>query len=249
MGTDRDWEKWGATDPYFGVYSDGKFRRDLLNEKSKAEFFESGEQHIERILAEIHARFPSGAKPTTALDFGCGVGRLVIPLARRMQEVTGVDISPSMISEARRNCEHAGVGNVRFVSSDDALSEVESGFDLVHSHIVLQHIPWRRGRTLIQSMASRVNPGGFLVVQVLANCDQPWLVRKLVQLRYVFPPTNWLRNLIRGRPLREPAMQLHLYDMDVISTDLRSHGFRIELVDEPWPGTGFTGAIIVGWKK
>ena len=204
MGTDRDWEKWGATDPYFGVYSEGKFRRDLLNEKSKAEFFESGEQHIHRILAEIQALFPSGAKPATALDFGCGVGRLVIPLARRMREVVGVDISPSMISEARQNCEQAGVGNVRFVTSDDALSMVQSRFDLVHSHIVLQHIPWRRGRILIQAMASRVNPGGYLVAQVLATCDQPWLLRKLVQLRYVFPPANWLRNLLRGRPMREP---------------------------------------------
>ena len=36
-----------------------------------------------------------------ALDFGCGVGRLTQPLAARVRQVVGLDISDEMIRRAR----------------------------------------------------------------------------------------------------------------------------------------------------
>lgn len=41
-----------------------------------------------------------------ALDFGCGVGRLTQALAAHFDEVTGVDISPSMIKLAKKYSRH-----------------------------------------------------------------------------------------------------------------------------------------------
>lgn len=232
MSTDKDWEKWGADDPYFGVFSREQFRTATMTGEARDAFFASGEAHVVRMLEEIENAFGPGITPASALDFGSGVGRLVIPLARRMTHATGVDISPSMIAEARRNCADAGVSNVSFVASDDALSGATGPYDLVHSVIVLQHIPWRRGRAILQAMADRVAPGGHLAVQLLVGHDASALVRGLVRLRYVFPPAHWLRNLLRGRPLFEPAMQLHVYDLTTVQDDLAKRGFVCAVVDD-----------------
>lgn len=236
MGTDRDWEQWGATDPYFGVFSRDRFRTDTLTEQVKDEFFSSGEAHVARVLQDIENAIGAEFTPGAVLDFGCGVGRLVIPFARRADRVTGVDISPSMIAEAKRNCAAAELSNATFVASDDSLSSVQGEFDLVHSYIVLQHIPWRRGRIILQALADRVAPGGHLAVQILTGHDASPIIRGLVRLRYLFPPANWLRNLLRRRPMLEPAMQLHIYDLEVVTNDLERRGFTCRQVEEPWPG-------------
>jgi len=234
MGTDRDWEQWGAHDPYFGVYSREEYRAGALTNEAKAAFFVSGETHIRRIWRDIEAAFGSGFEPRSAMDFGCGVGRLVLPLAQRTSFVMGVDVSPSMIVEAKRNCSVAGVANVAFIESDDGLSRVTGVFDLVHSYIVLQHIPWRRGRGILQTMAARVAPGGVLAVQILSACTAPRLIRWMARLRYALPVLNWARNLLRHHPLFQPAMQLHVYDLDAVKSDLEQRGFVCSQVDEPF---------------
>jgi 2-polyprenyl-3-methyl-5-hydroxy-6-metoxy-1,4-benzoquinol methylase len=243
MGTDRDWERWGATDPYFGVLSREKYRSTKLDLSAKKDFFASGEAHVNRVIQTIRESFDPDFAPMSALDFGCGVGRLIIPLSRFVNEVVGMDISPSMLAEAKRNCESQNARNVTLVQSGDP-SRVQGQFDLVHSYIVLQHIAWRRGLAILQQLADRVAPGGYLAVQVLNQCHASRMVRFLVGLRYAFPPANWLRNLIRKRRIFEPAMQLHAYDLQVIKSDLLARSFSIPLcIDEP-TGSEFSSVFL-----
>jgi 2-polyprenyl-3-methyl-5-hydroxy-6-metoxy-1,4-benzoquinol methylase len=239
MGTDKDWERWGNTDPYFGVLSSEKFRRKELSERSIEDFFNSGRRHVERVLSTIRTTFDSSFTPDSAMDFGCGVGRLVIPLAENAKRVVGVDISKSMIAEAARNCERAGVTNATFSMSDDTLSLVSGTFKLVHSYIVLQHIPWRRGRGILQALASRVEANGYISVQFLTSCSAPKMTRGLVRLRYILPPINWVRNAIRGKSLFEPPMQLHVYGLADIVGDLAARGFGDPLLVVEPPALGF----------
>ncbi|MBC2732822.1 MAG: class I SAM-dependent methyltransferase [Desulfobacteraceae bacterium] len=243
MGTDKDWEKWGATDPYFGVLSSEQFRADKINKSVKDQFFDSGKRHVKRVIETIREHFDPKFSPISALDFGCGVGRLVIPLAGLANEVVGVDVSPSMLSEAAKNCELANVRNVTFIQLKD-LSNVTGQFDLVHSYIVFQHISWIRGRILIQTLSERVQPGGYIAIHVFTSCNAPKLIRALVRLRYIFPPFNWLRNIAKGRPAFEPAMQLHTYDLSTIKSDLVARNFKIPLcIDEP-TGSEFTSTLL-----
>tara|TARA_R110000850_G_scaffold220103_3_gene345862 strand:+ start:1141 stop:1917 length:777 start_codon:yes stop_codon:yes gene_type:complete len=228
MSTDNDWEKWGATDPYFGVLSSEKFRKNKLNESIKKEFFETGIAHVERVFQLIHDNFNQECKPKRALDFGCGVGRLALPFADRTDQTVGVDISKSMLSEALSNARSAGISNVEFVLSDDGFTRLKGEFDLVHSYIVLQHIPWSRGRKILQQLADRVSPGGYLAVNLFSYSNVSGSVRAAVRLRYLIPPLNWLRNILKRRPIFEPAMQLHIYDIDKVMSDLKERGF-----DEP----------------
>src|SRR4051812_38611679 len=113
MSTDHAWKQWGEKDPYFGVLTADKFRRHNLTAEAKAEFLDSGRGHVEYVLAMLRKHIDPAFAPRRVLDFGCGVGRLVIPFAREADEVVGVDVSEGMLAEARRNCDDAGARNVK----------------------------------------------------------------------------------------------------------------------------------------
>jgi len=158
--TDLAWEEWGRRDPYFGVITQSRFRRTAMDENARREFFDSGELHVEYVLSTVRRYVAPEFAPHSVLDFGCGVGRTLLPFATIAQQVTGVDVSTSMLEEARRNCDRRDLKNVTLIESDDYLSKVTDLFDLVHSFIVLQHIPVRRGRTILTTLLRRLRPGG-----------------------------------------------------------------------------------------
>jgi 2-polyprenyl-3-methyl-5-hydroxy-6-metoxy-1,4-benzoquinol methylase len=160
MSTDIAWEEWGRRDPYFGVITDPKFRRSEMDDHVKREFFESGESHAHGVLTTIRRYIDPEFAPRTVLDFGCGVGRLLIPFAKVADEAVGLDVSSSMLQEAQRNCDEHGLRNVRRLDSDDSLSTLTGTFDLIHSCIVFQHIPAERGRAIFSKLLQHLRPGG-----------------------------------------------------------------------------------------
>jgi 2-polyprenyl-3-methyl-5-hydroxy-6-metoxy-1,4-benzoquinol methylase len=166
MTTDTAWEEWGRRDPYFGVITDPKFRSAAIRESAKQEFFASGESHVHGILSTIRKCIDPEFAPRTVLDFGCGVGRLLIPFAKIAADVVGLDVSPSMLQEARRNCDEQRLCNVRLLRSDDALSTLSGSFDLIHSCLVFQHIPVERGRALFARLVEHLSAGGVGAIQL-----------------------------------------------------------------------------------
>jgi cyclopropane fatty-acyl-phospholipid synthase-like methyltransferase len=101
-----------------------------------------------------------------ALEIGCGVGRLLRPLAGRVARVVGVDVSPGMLARARDYCE--GLPNVELELTDGTLDFLpDAGFDFVFSHIVFQHLPRKAYAERYFREAFRVlAPGGVFRVQV-----------------------------------------------------------------------------------
>jgi len=158
--TDDAWEEWGQRDPYFGVITNPRFRRGQMDAEAKREFLESGRVHADYVMRMVHTHITPEFRPRTILDFGCGVGRLVIPFAAQAEQVTGADVSPSMLAEAARNCAEHGVANARLVVSDDALTGLPGPFDLVHSFIVFQHIDPARGRDIFRRLLGTLASGG-----------------------------------------------------------------------------------------
>lgn len=86
------------------------------------------------------------------LDFGCGVGRLVIPFANVAQEVTAIDVSDSMLNEAKKNCQARAVNNVVFAKLNDKLTSLHGKYDFIHCFNVFQHIPEKRGQQLLSRL-------------------------------------------------------------------------------------------------
>ena len=211
--SDKDWERFGKSDPYFAVLTAPEFH-GRLSDSERAKFFASGKEHIDAILSIIHQRLDASFAPARALDFGCGVGRLVLPLAERCHEVTGVDVSHSMLAEARRNCDAAGAKGVQLVLSDDNLSAVSGAFDFIHTYIVLQHIPVARGESLVRKLAAKLAPNGIGVFHVPYSTGRQRLTpRILYWLRMKVPGGHWALNLARGRSMYAPVMQMNEYSV------------------------------------
>ena len=68
-----------------------------------------------------------------ALEIGCGIGRLMVPLCSRVRSVVGTDVSSGMISAATRRLKGFSNTSVQMTTGQD-LSEFGSGsMDLVYS--------------------------------------------------------------------------------------------------------------------
>jgi hypothetical protein len=73
--TDMDWGQIGEQEPYFGVLTHERFLKTNMTDDDKAEFFQSGSVDIEQYVQTLRTLFGEFS-PKSALDFGCGVGRL-----------------------------------------------------------------------------------------------------------------------------------------------------------------------------
>lgn len=166
MSTDLAWMDWGEQDPYFAVITDPKYRSANLTDEARQEFFATGRYHLAYVLHQIRRGIDPNFAPRRMLDFGCGVGRVALPMAEHADHVTGIDISPAMLAEARRNCAERGLDKVSFHQTLDELAGQLGTYDLVHSCIVFQHIDVQRGRRMFGQLLELLADGGVGAIQI-----------------------------------------------------------------------------------
>ena len=242
----ENWEYYGKNDPYFAVATFDKFKKANLTEKAKDEFFQTGEEHIEKVWSEIEKHFIKNFRPKRSLDFGCGVGRLVVPLAERCEAVVGVDISETMLKEAVENCRARKIENVSFFQTDDFFGGETGEFDLIHSFIVLQHIKPAIGGELVRKMLKMLGSGGIGVLHF--TYFNP--ASKFNYLRFKiyrdYPVINRLKNLVKGEK-DEPFIPVYIYDLNAVFADLQENDCHSCLIRYSFHG--FNGAVIFFQKK
>lgn len=97
----------------------------------------------------------------SALDIGCGIGRMEVALAPRLRSIHGIDVSPKMIEAASRRC--AGLDNVSLAISSglDLAFLASATFDLV---LAVDSFPY-----LVQAGAALVRAHFHEVARVLAR--------------------------------------------------------------------------------
>jgi 2-polyprenyl-3-methyl-5-hydroxy-6-metoxy-1,4-benzoquinol methylase len=112
------------------------------------------------------SRWLEVAPGTPVLDVGCGVGRWSLRLARRGADVTGADLSPTMLAEASRRAAAEGLDErCRFVASDLASLDLGRVFPVVLGVTVLQHITDPpRLQSAVEALVRHVAPAGRLVL-------------------------------------------------------------------------------------
>lgn len=228
LSTDCAWEEWGRRDPYFGVITDPKFRRVELTPERKREFFDTGPSHVGGVLDTIRRHIAPEFSPKRVLDFGCGVGRLLVPFAKIAEEVVGLDVSQSMLDEARRNCDECQLTNVQLLPSDDDLTALSGDFDLIHSCIVFQHIPVERGRRIFAGLLRRLRPGGVGAIHMTyakaifaSNLGAPPVSR---------PSTDPEESTMIA-PDADPEIQMNPYNMNEILFLMQTAGVKQFHVD------------------
>lgn len=227
MDTDKQWQRWGKRDPYFAVLSDDRYREG----QNKNDFLASGEQHFDHVKSTF-ARIGIPLDPRgCALDYGCGVGRVLAPMSRYFMRVTGVDVSPDMLTEAKRNLQ-ADTAILELASADNPLPNNSSGpYAFIHSALVLQHIPMRRGMRTIETLIQNLGPGGSAMIQAPLSTSTParYFFIKLQKSSQIV--TTIIRALRMKRTATEPVMQMNLYPAEDLLALFSAMGLEIRLIE------------------
>ena len=92
------------------------------------------------------------------LDLGCGTGHLTSQLALAGASVTGLDVSQSMIEQARKN-----YTDLEFVKADAADFAFAEPFDAVFSNAALHWV--KRAENVVVCLARALKPGGRFVAE------------------------------------------------------------------------------------
>jgi len=203
------WNELGADDPLWAILSSPDKRGGRWDAD---EFFAKGEAEIAHIEAHC-APLLRPRERRLAVDFGCGVGRLTRALATRYAQAIGVDISPSMLEQARAL--NAQIPNVRFVENAAPRLEflADGSVDFVYSVLTLHHIPAPLQRAYIGEFLRALAPEGLAVFQIASGYSADWR-----GLAYRLLPNRLLAPLRRRVHDSRVAAELHvLGEADVLA--------------------------------
>lgn len=123
--------------------------------------------------------------PASVLDVACGIGRHLVPFARRGLEASGLDLSPAYVEAARDRAADADVADRVTVTEGDMreLDDLEGRYDLVTSFWTSVGYFDREGnRRVFEGLYDRAAPGGVVALEltnkegVLANYEESSVV-------------------------------------------------------------------------
>ena len=137
-------------------------------EQEEAEFQRTAADVVRNLDCELR-RLPRGTDKASlrALEIGCGVGRVMLPMSTRFGEIHGVDISEEMIRQARQQLAATANAYVQATSGADLAALADVSFDFVYSYAVFQHIPSREVVFSYLRETRRVlKPGGLVRFQL-----------------------------------------------------------------------------------
>jgi SAM-dependent methyltransferase len=151
-----EWQQF--FDGHAPFYMDNVFTKNTVKE-------------VDFLLKELN--LPKGSY---ILDMGCGTGRHAIELAKRGFHVTGVDLSPGMLSQAEKAAKDAKV-KVEWVQSDAtrfkskklfdaAICLCEGAFGLLGS----TDDPWEHDYTILCSVNSSIKSKAKFILTALNGC-------------------------------------------------------------------------------
>jgi 2-polyprenyl-3-methyl-5-hydroxy-6-metoxy-1,4-benzoquinol methylase len=111
------------------------------------------------LLGDVHGR--------RVLDAGCGQGYLARVLAASGAHVTGIDISPRLIDQARKK---STGGDIDYQVADlsQPLPALAESFGAIASYLVLNDVPGYQG--FATTLADVLRPGGSAVLA----CNNPY---------------------------------------------------------------------------
>jgi SAM-dependent methyltransferase len=163
---------------------------DALYERSLSGSGESREYFARYKLACL--RRLGIARDEPVLDWGCGVGNVLSYLAEGYDEVHGYDPSSESLKLARER-----VSNARLHARPDDVPETHFGAAILSGE--LHHVPHDEHRSLVETVRSKLRPGGRVVVfehnplnpltrRAVATCEfdddavllWPWKARRLL---------------------------------------------------------------------
>jgi SAM-dependent methyltransferase len=195
-----EWERFAQEDARHYICTD-------IPKDDPDAFWRSGEKIVGQQFLPLATRYK--IHPGTAVEIGCGIGRLTIPVARHFDKVIGFDISSGMVEQASANAAARGVTNASFckVEAPQGLAQQVPGIagnvDFLYSFLVFQHIDDSRViEAYMKSISTLLAPGGIAYVQFDSRPEGLlyWLKSSVPDQLL---PRDWRRGIRRVR--RRPA--------------------------------------------
>lgn len=180
------------------------------------------------------------------LDIACGFGRMTVGLARAGIEVTGVDLSPPLLAEARRRAATAGV-EPRLLRGDmrdlGAIGEFDCALLWFTS---FGYFDDAENRRVLEGAWHRLAPGGRLLIETrhwdrMARRFEPTTVRwsgeDVLVERHRYDPLSGVQHtsatLIVGGTRHERRSRLRRYGAPELRALCLAAGFAsVDAVDE-----------------
>ncbi|WP_439552701.1 class I SAM-dependent methyltransferase [Falsiroseomonas sp.] len=226
--TGRYWDAVGREAPHWSVLTQDRFRPDAIGRSIDA-FYATGlddSRMVEAVLTR-HGIAPE-ALPQ-AIEFGCGVGRATLALARLFDGVMGCDISAPHLALAAEQAAARIVDNVAWHRSTPA-APMPPGmeWDFWFSRMVLQHNPPPVAARLLAIAFVGLRPGGVAMFQMATH-----------RVGYAFSIDDYL-----AAATDPPGMEVHILPQPAIFALAREAGLEVLEVRED---THVVAADTVSW--
>lgn len=218
------WRNLARRDPYFAVLTQDEWRNREPDDPSLEQFFETGRVQIVQLLDTLACNGIDVALHS-ALEFGCGVGRLLVPLAERFQSVVGLDVSSVMLAESKSQLLRRGLTNFELIQTNGEVPSLPTKFDFIVTYAVLQHLPHSQALQTIDAILRMLRPSGVVVIHFLSGRRVSLTVRIVDKIQAIAPPILWIRNYLAQAPIRQPPIETNVLNVNAVLSILRDRGF------------------------
>src|SRR5260221_3274481 len=223
QGIRAAWTHLGQVSPHHSVLTTQEYLPESINAETIERFYASGGAGVATITAILRRYGFSDLESKVCVEYGCGLGRMTLALAKVFKKVHGYDISANHLALAGQRAAETGIHNADFHlgSADPGFEKLED-CDFFCSYIVFQHNPPPIIRELIGAALSSLRPGGIAVFQV-----------PTYQQGYSFRTGEYL-----ARPPRLD-MEMHCIPQDVVFSLIAAGQCRVlEVREDGWIGRG-----------
>lgn len=169
------------------------------------------------------------SRPLRYLDFACGTGRILSVIEETGVDSVGLDISPSMMDEARTKVSRSRLVLGNFLEDPEVLGET---FDVATAFRFFPNADDELRDAAAAFLAERVAPGGLLIV----NNHQNWASLLCAGARVVGKSWPW-------RPTKNAEITDRLHGVGFVREGLRGFGLLPGTARRPYFPIGFHATV------
>jgi SAM-dependent methyltransferase len=205
---------------------------EQLKERHAAMWGSAPFERIAGTLADMHETIVSavgGAPGRRWLDVGCGTGELAFMAAATGADVTGCDLSPTLVETARRQAAERDADVTFEVGDAEALPYADASFDIVTSSVGAIFAPDHRA--VASELARVLRPGGHLALSAWTTGGEVDEFFRIIGSYAPPPPPD--AGVAASWGEREYVQGLLGDDFDLTITE-HNTPWEVETADEMW---------------
>jgi len=136
-----------------------EYHEKLYSGFAQSHFARPAVRALRRHMVDRIRRLTGAGSESRVLSLGCGIGDTELLLAPHVAELTGVDLSPAAIRQARADAGALAIRNARF--EEGGIGGIAGGrYDIVIAVFFLHHLPDDELAALPHRLKDILAPGG-----------------------------------------------------------------------------------------